>query len=86
MESKIKRETPEQREFYNHGYKAGYRAGYNKGRNDTKVSESKKAYLYVKRYDWYCSNCHTKHEQAHSDFCCKCGAEMSEEARTYEDN
>lgn len=67
-------------------YWAGYSAGYQKGKFEiNKHLPKSKAYWIMRKDGWYCSNCKTKHEQAHDEFCCKCGAEMSEEA-DYEDN
>ena len=71
-------------------YKAGYSAGYNAGLKADKTPRpkgytNKTANWVMRKGDWYCSNCNTKHEQAHDDFCCKCGYKMDEEA-DYEDN
>ena len=62
-------------------YKLGYYAGYKQGKRAVRP----RAYWIMRKDGWYCSNCNTKHEQEHDDFCCKCGSEMSEEA-DYEDN
>lgn len=76
--------TEEKSPDYEAGYKAGYKAGHKKGRNGIKVL-SPKAYWIMRKDGWYCSGCSTKNEQKHNDFCCKCGAKMSEEA-DYENN
>ena len=59
-------------------YKAGYKAGYTKGKRE--LMKVRTANWIMKKDGWYCSDCGTKHDQAHDDFCCKCGAKMSEEA------
>lgn len=61
-------------------YKAGYRAGYQNGARYREKANPSKAYWIVRKDGWYCSNCYTKNEQKHDDFCCKCGYKMSEEA------
>ena len=63
---------------YLKGYNSGFMAGCN--------SKSIKAKWILKKGDCYCSNCGTKNEQAHEEYCCKCGALMSEEADLNEDN
>ena len=63
-----------------------YKAGYKAGKRDAVLtrrnfpSNYPRAYWVVKKDGWYCSCCDTKNEQAHEDFCCKCGSKMSEEA------
>jgi hypothetical protein len=63
-----------------------YKAGYKAGKKDAVINRRNfpenypRAYWIVRKDGWYCSACDTKYEQAHSDFCCKCGAKMSEEA------
>lgn len=66
-------------------YKNGYWAGYKAGTQRSEKIKPTKAYWIMRKGGWYCSNCNTKHEQAHDDYCCKCGCKMSEEA-DYEDN
>lgn len=72
---------------YRKGYESGYRKGYLAGQKIKKESEPvvKKAYWIMRKDGWHCSNCLTKHDQAHNNFCCMCGRKMSEEA-DYEDN
>lgn len=67
---------------YENGYHAGYKAGV---KSTGRKVESIRANWIMRKDGWYCSNCLTKHEQAHDDYCCKCGRKMSEEA-DYEDN
>ena len=63
-----------------------YRAGYKAGRREAVINRRNfpenypRAYWLVRNGNWYCSACDTKYEQAHADFCCKCGSKMSEEA------
>jgi hypothetical protein len=71
-------------------YRAGYKAGYIKGKREAEivrvVADVKKASWIMDKNGWHCSNCGTKHNQAHDEFCCKCGAKMNEEEADYEDN
>ena len=68
-------ETPE----YKSGYSAGYSTGYSIGvANGARYDNLKARWRYVKG-EWFCSNCGTKHEQKHDEYCCKCGAKMDEE-------
>lgn len=69
---------------YKEGYKNGFNAGYTRGRGDATRFDNL-AHWIMRKDGWYCSNCGTKNEQKHDDFCCKCGFKMSEEAN-YEDN
>lgn len=69
---------------YKRGHKDGFNAGYNRGRGDAARHDFDAKWI-LRKGDWYCSNCGTKNEQKHEDYCCKCGARMSKEA-DYEDN
>ena len=66
---------------YKRGYNSGYSKGYDAGRKaeNKKPEPIRKSYWIMRKDGWYCNNCLTKHEQAHDDFCCKCGRKMSEE-------
>lgn len=62
-------------------YKNGYFAGYKAATKATGRKVEPKVSHWVMRKDgWYCFNCGTKYEQAHDNYCCKCGRKMSEEA------
>lgn len=63
---------------YKLGYKNGFNSGYARGRGDA-ARHDNKAYWIMRGDDWYCSNCDTKYNQAHDDYCCKCGAMMDKE-------
>lgn len=83
-----KAKSPDFRKGYKMGYKAGYMRAQRKLESPNphpQMYEVLKANWVLRKGNWYCSNCDTKNEQAHNEFCCKCGAEMSEEA-DYEDN
>ena len=73
-------------------YRVGYNHGFKEGKRSALLGKRyiaqgyPKAYWFVKNGNWYCSGCGTKYEQAHNDFCCKCGCKMSEEALLDEDN
>lgn len=59
-------------------YKKGYQAGY----SASKLT----SYWVIRNGEWYCKYCGTLHNQGHDNYCCKCGAKMSEEAELDEDN
>lgn len=68
---------------YKQGFADGCKRGYANCRKEMAFEGKiviRKAYWIMRKDGWYCSNCLTKHNQAHDDFCCKCGFKMSEEA------
>ena len=88
MGRSIDKDSPEYA-TYRKGYLSGYKVGYAKGRGwqgnpnkRTKANQRKIgiANWVLKGLRWYCSNCGTEFDQAHTDFCCKCGHKMSDEA------
>lgn len=67
----------QQNPIYRKGYAEGFNLGYAKGKSDTLKKGT--AYWIMTKNGWVCSNCGTKHRQAHDDFCCKCGSYMNPE-------
>lgn len=67
-------------------YRRGYHSGYEKGKYAVRHGANVDYNWVFKGNDWYCSNCGTKYEQAHADYCCKCGGKMSEEADLIDGN
>lgn len=70
-------------------YQAGYHAGYKCGlyaRKRLKLEATGRWIWDPKSGEWHCSSCGTEFDQAHEEYCCKCGTKMSGEADINEDN
>lgn len=69
---------------YQLGYTSGYKAGL---RKRSEAAPTRARWVWnPKTGEWHCSSCFTQFDQAHDNYCCKCGKKMSEESVIDENN